>query len=77
MFAASWSGRVRGVMLAVVTLVALLGSLLVVVSQPAPAQAVVTGTGGQYMPMHSKPHVLGGATEKGAFRTAKRAEIAG
>ena len=64
-------------MLAVVTLVALLGSLLVVVSQPAPAQAVVTGTGGQYVPMPSNARVLGGATEKGVFRTVKVAGVAG
>lgn len=60
-----------------VTLVALLGSLLVVVSQPAPAQAVVTGTGGQYVPMPSNARVLGGATEKGVFRTVKVAGVAG
>ncbi|MCS5495322.1 RHS repeat-associated core domain-containing protein [Curtobacterium flaccumfaciens] len=59
------------------TLVALLGSLLVVVSQPAPAQAVVTGTGGQYVPMPSNARVLGGATEKGVFRTVKVAGVAG
>ena len=76
-FAASLSGRVRGVVLAVVTLVALLGSLLVVVSQPAPAQAAVTGTGGQYVPMPSNARVLGGATEKGVFRTVKVAGVAG
>lgn len=64
-------------MLAVVTLVALLGSLLVVVAQPAPAQAVVTGTGGQYVPMPSNARVLGGATEKGVFRTVKVAGVAG
>lgn len=64
-------------MLAVVTLVALLGSLLVVVSQPAPAQAAVTGTGGQYVPMPSNARVLGGATEKGVFRTVKVAGVAG
>ncbi len=77
MFAASLSGRVRGVVLAVVTLVALLGSLLVVVSQPSPAQAVVTGSGGQYVPMPSNARVLGGATEKGVFRTVKVAGVAG
>ncbi|WP_164672254.1 hypothetical protein, partial [Pseudomonas viridiflava] len=71
MFAASWSGRVRGVMLAVMTLVALLGSLLVVVSQPTPAQAAVTGTGGQYVPMPSNARVLGGGTSKGTYRTVK------
>lgn len=76
-FAASLSGRVRGVLLAVVTLVALLGSLLVVVSQPSPAQAVVTGSGGQYVPMPSNARVLGGATEKGVFRTVKVAGVAG
>ncbi|MBT1583466.1 RHS repeat-associated core domain-containing protein [Curtobacterium flaccumfaciens] len=59
------------------TLVALLGSLLVVVSQPAPAQAVVTGTGGQYVPMPSNARVLGGATDKGVFRTVKVAGVAG
>lgn len=64
-------------MLAVVTLVALLGSLLVVVSQPAPAQAAVTGTGGQYVPMPSNARVLGGATEKGVFRTVQVAGVAG
>lgn len=60
-----------------VTLVALLGSLLVVVSQPSPAQAVVTGSGGQYVPMPSNARVLGGATEKGVFRTVKVAGVAG
>jgi len=65
------------VVLAVVTLVALLGSLLVVVSQPAPAQAAVTGSGGQYVPMPSNARVLGGATEKGVFRTVKVAGVAG
>ncbi|UYC81441.1 RHS repeat-associated core domain-containing protein [Curtobacterium poinsettiae] len=59
------------------TLVALLGSLLVVVSQPAPAQAAVTGTGGQYVPMPSNARVLGGATEKGVFRTVQVAGVAG
>lgn len=62
-----------------VTLVALLGSFLVVVSQPTPAQAAVTGTGtgGQYVPMPSNARVLGGATEKGVFRTVKVAGVAG
>lgn len=60
-----------------VTLVALLGSLLVVVSQPTPAQAVVTGTGGQYVPMPSNARVLGGPTEKGVFRTVKVAGVDG
>ena len=64
-------------MLAVVTLVALLGSLLVVVSQPIPAQAVVTGTGGQYVPMPSNARVLEGATSAGTFRTVKVAGVAG
>ncbi|MBT1671864.1 RHS repeat-associated core domain-containing protein [Curtobacterium flaccumfaciens] len=59
------------------TLVALLGSLLVVVSQPTPAQAAVTGTGGQYVPMPSNARVLGGATEKGVFRTVQVAGVAG
>ncbi|NQW90178.1 RHS repeat protein [Curtobacterium sp. VKM Ac-2861] len=59
------------------TLVALLGSLLVVVSQPAPAQAAVTGSGGQYVPTPSNARVLGGATEKGVFRTVKVAGVAG
>lgn len=64
-------------MLAVVALVALLGSLLVVVSQPTPAQAVVTGTGGQYVPMPSNARVLEGATSAGTFRTVKIAGAAG
>ncbi|TCL79665.1 RHS repeat-associated protein [Curtobacterium sp. PhB128] len=64
-------------MLAVVTLVALLGSLLVVVSQPTPAQAAVTGSGGQYVPMPSNARVLGGATGAGTFRTVKVAGVAG
>ncbi|PZO58957.1 MAG: hypothetical protein DI639_08695 [Leifsonia xyli] len=76
-FAASLSGRVRGVLLAVVTLVALLGSLLVVVSQPTPAQAAVTGTGGQYVPMPSNARVLGGGTSKGTYRTVKVAGVDG
>ncbi|MBF4606585.1 RHS repeat-associated core domain-containing protein [Curtobacterium sp. VKM Ac-1393] len=59
------------------TLVALLGSLLVVVSQPTPAQAAVTGSGGQYVPMPSNARVLSGATEKGVFRTVKVAGVAG
>ncbi|WP_140448642.1 RHS repeat-associated core domain-containing protein [Curtobacterium flaccumfaciens] len=58
-------------------LVALLGSLLVVVSQPTPAQAVVTGTGGQYVPMPSNARVLEGATSAGTFRTVKIAGAAG
>lgn len=76
-FAASLSGRVRGVLLAVVTLVALLGSLLVVVSQPTPAQAAVTGSGGQYVPMPSNARVLGGGTSKGTYRTVKVAGVDG
>lgn len=64
-------------MLAVVTLVALLGSLLVVVSQPTPAQAAVTGTGGQYVPMPSNARVLGGGTSKGTYRTVKVAGVDG
>ncbi len=60
-----------------VTLVALLGSLLVVVSQPTPAQAAVTGTGGQYVPMPSNARVLGGGTSKGTYRTVKVAGVAG
>jgi len=64
-------------MLAVVALVALLGSLLVVVSQPTSAQAVVTGTGGQYVPMPSNARVLEGATSAGTFRTVKIAGAAG
>ncbi|MFL0358536.1 beta strand repeat-containing protein [Curtobacterium flaccumfaciens] len=59
------------------TLVALLGSLLVVVSQPAPAQAAVTGTGGQYVPMPSNARVLGGGTSKGTYRTVKVAGVDG
>jgi RHS repeat-associated protein len=61
----------------VVTLVALLGSLLVVVSQPTPAQAAVTGTGGQYVPMPSNARVLGGGTSKGTYRTVKVAGVDG
>ncbi|MEK6343888.1 MAG: hypothetical protein V4737_08615, partial [Curtobacterium sp.] len=49
MFAASLSRRVRWSLLAVVALAALLGSLLVVVSSPVPAQAVTTGSGGQFV----------------------------
>ncbi|MFJ3386061.1 hypothetical protein ACIPNL_18025, partial [Curtobacterium sp. NPDC090221] len=50
MFASSLSSaRFRWVLLAVVTLVALFGSLLAVVSPPAPAQAAVTGDGGQFV----------------------------
>lgn len=60
-----------------VTLVALLGSLLVVVSQPTPAQAAVTGSGGQYVPMPSNARVLGGGTSKGAYRTVKVAGVDG
>ncbi|UXN20759.1 hypothetical protein N8D77_11365 [Curtobacterium flaccumfaciens] len=59
------------------TLVALLGSLLVVVSQPTPAQAAVTGTGGQYVPMPSNARVLGGGTSKGTYRTVKVAGVDG
>lgn len=75
-FAASLSGRVRGVLLAVVTLVA---AEFVVGGGVAagPAQAVVTGSGGQYVPMPSNARVLGGATEKGVFRTVKVAGVAG
>lgn len=43
----------------------------------APAQAAVTGSGGQYVPMPSNARVLGGATEKGVFCTVKVAGVAG
>ncbi len=65
-------------MLAVVTLVALLGSLLVVVSQPTPAQAAVTGSGGQYVPLPSNARVLDGAMGgAGAWRTVRIAGVDG
>lgn len=77
MFAASLSRRVRWSLLAVVALAALLGSLLVSVSQPAPAQAAVTGTGGQFVPMPSNARVLGGGTSAGTWRTVQVAGTAG
>ncbi|GGL03162.1 type IV secretion protein Rhs [Curtobacterium luteum] len=64
-------------MFAVVALLALLGSLLVSVSQPAPAQAAVTGTGGQFVPMPSNARVLGGGTSAGTWRTVQVAGVAG
>jgi RHS repeat-associated protein len=65
------------VVLAVVTLVALLGSLLVVVSQPTPAQAAVTGTGGQYVPVSEHARVFDGATSSDSFTTVQIAGVDG
>ncbi|MFJ2978865.1 beta strand repeat-containing protein [Curtobacterium sp. NPDC087082] len=64
-------------MLAVVTLVALLGSLLAVVSPPAPAQAVATGTGGQFVPMPTNARIFDGATPAGSSTTVPVAGVKG
>ncbi|WP_141399128.1 RHS repeat-associated core domain-containing protein [Curtobacterium sp. 'Ferrero'] len=72
------SGRSRWVVLALVTVLALLGSFLSVVAQPLPAQAAVTGTGGQYVPMPSNARVLnGGATTANTYRTVQVAGVGG
>lgn len=54
-----------------VTLVALLGSLLAVISPPQAAHAEVTGTGGQYVPMPDNARVFAGGTTAGVFKTVK------
>jgi|GEM_PF-1217384 len=60
-----------------VSLVALLGSLLAVVSPPAPAHAEVTGTGGQYVPMDEHARVFDGATAAESFKTVQIAGVDG
>lgn len=65
------AARPRWVLLALVAVVALLGSLLAVVSPPAPARAEVTGTGGQYVPMADDAEVFKGGTTAGVFKTVK------
>ncbi len=78
MFATSpLSVRSRWVVLAVVTLVALLGSLLAVVSPPAPAQAVATGTGGQFVPLPTNARIFDGATPAGSSTTVPVAGVKG
>ncbi|MDP4333131.1 RHS repeat-associated core domain-containing protein [Curtobacterium sp. A7_M15] len=64
-------------MLAVVTLSALLGSLLAVVSPPAPAQAVATGTGGQFVPLPTNARIFDGATPAGSATTVPVAGVKG
>ncbi|MDR6573328.1 RHS repeat-associated protein [Curtobacterium sp. 320] len=64
-------------MLAVVTLVALLGSLLAVASPPAPAQAVATGTGGQFVPLPTNARIFDGATPAGSSTTVPVAGVKG
>jgi RHS repeat-associated protein len=71
------SVRSRWVVLAVVTLVALLGSLLAVVSPPAPAQAVATGTGGQFVPLPTNARIFDGATPAGSSTTVPVAGVKG
>lgn len=78
MFAtSSLSARSRWVVLAVLGVVALLGSLLAVVSPPQPAHAAVTGTGGQYVPMTTNARVFDDATAKGTYRRIPIAGIKG
>jgi len=76
-FVVSLTGRVRWMVLAMVTLVALLGSLLAVISPPQPAHAEVTGTGGQFVPMTGNARVYSGATVAGNYRTVKIAGVDG
>jgi RHS repeat-associated protein len=64
-------------MVTLVTLVALLGSLLAVLSPPQAAHAEVTGTGGQYVPMPSNARVLGGATTANTYKSVKIAGVDG
>jgi RHS repeat-associated protein len=70
-FVVSLTGRVRWMVLAMVTLVALLGSLLAVISPPQAAHAEVTGTGGQYVPMPDNARVFSGGTTAGVYKTVK------
>lgn len=78
MFASSLSSvRFRWGMLALVTLVALLGSLLAVISPPQPAHAEVTGTGGQYVPVQDNATVFSGSTSAGAYKSIKIAGVDG
>jgi len=76
-FVVSLTGRVRRMILAMVTLVALLGSLLAVISPPQAAHAEVTGTGGQFVPMTGNARVYSGATVAGNYRTVKIAGVDG
>lgn len=77
MFATVVSGRVRWSMMVVVALVALLGSVLAVVSAPQAARAEVTGTGGQYVPVPSNARVFSGATAANTFKTVAVAGVGG
>lgn len=77
MFAASLSGRARWVGLAMVTLVALLASLLAVLTPPAVAHAEVTGTGGQFVPMTNDARVFNDTTPAGGWRTVAIAGVDG
>lgn len=63
--------------LALVTLVALLGSVLAVISSPQAAHAEVTGTGGQYVAMPDNAEVFNGGTTAGVFKTVKVAGVDG
>lgn len=71
------SVRSRWVLLAVVSLVALLGSLLAVVSPPQPAQAVATGTGGQFVPLPTNARIFDGATPAGSSTAVPVAGVKG
>jgi len=64
-------------MLALVALVAVLGSLLAVVSPPPAAHAEVTGTGGQYVPVTSNARVFNGATTANTYKRIPVAGVAG
>jgi RHS repeat-associated protein len=59
------------VTLTLVTLVALLGSLLAVLSPPQAAHAEVTGTGGQFVTMTNNARVYDGATAAGTYKTVQ------
>jgi RHS repeat-associated protein len=63
--------------LALVTLVALLGSLLAVIAQPQAARAEVTGTGGQFVPMTGNARVFNGETVAKSWKTIKIAGVDG
>ncbi|MDB6427455.1 hypothetical protein [Curtobacterium sp. 20TX0008] len=64
-------------LLALVVIGALFGSLLAVVSPPAPAQAEVTGTGGQFVPMRGNARVYSGTTAANSWKTIKIAGVDG
>jgi RHS repeat-associated protein len=63
--------------LALMTLVALLGSLLAVISPPQAARAEVTGTGGQFVPVTGNARVYSGSTVAKSYKTIKIAGVDG